>query len=531
VRKALIRLTKEDPKCVVDMAVKASVDNVSPSNDYSLFTLAYVISNGDVEGRRYAASKVNSVARTGTHLFTFVHYVTQDRGWGKILRDTVADWYTSKTPNSLAYQILKYRQRSTGSGEDNQSYSHRDLLRLSHVKDDNMHRRMIYHYITKGVSYDSDSYSMDIARVGTRECPELKLPINPHMFEDGPADMVYAVEATKVAKTEKEIIGLIERYGLTHEMIPNEFKNSKDVWAALLVKMPVTATMRNLAKMTAVGLLEAGNWDTIKMVRDKLDNQQALIKARVHPLNVLKAVKTYNMGQGFRGSLKWTPVSDIKEILEGALFKSFGAVPITNKRYILGVDVSGSMSGFGYDNGSHPMSPLTPAEIAMTMAWITYKLEPMALIIPFADQCRPFDMSRFTSLYDFLAKTRSMNFGGTDCALPVLIAEKNKIAVDMIGIFTDSETWAGKIHPFQALKSYRQTMGLDPGFAVVGITSNGFTIADPTDPKMVDIVGFDPGAPRIISALATGELSYNEDAIRTVGGNAVEDVPQSSDGE
>ena len=41
---------------------------------------------------------------------------------------------------------------------------------------------------------------------------------------------------------------------------------------------------------------------------------------------------------------------------------------------------------------------------------------------------------------------------------------------------------------------------------VVGMTSNGFSIADPSDPGMMDVVGFDASAPNLISAFSRGEL-------------------------
>ena len=46
-------------------------------------------------------------------------------------------------------------------------------------------------------------------------------------------------------------------------------------------------------------------------------------------------------------------------------------------------------------------------------------------------------------------------------------------------IYTDTETWAGDIHPVQALRDYRHASGIDARLVVVGMVSNGFSIADP----------------------------------------------------
>ena len=97
-------------------------------------------------------------------------------------------------------------------------------------------------------------------------------------------------------------------------------------------------------------------------------------------------------------------------------------------------------------------------------------------------------------------------FGGTDCALPMLYAQALEREIDTFVIYTDSETWAGDIHPVQALRDYRHASGIDARLVVVGMVSNGFSIADPTDPGMLDVVGFDTATPQLISDFARGAL-------------------------
>jgi 60 kDa SS-A/Ro ribonucleoprotein len=93
---------------------------------------------------------------------------------------------------------------------------------------------------------------------------------------------------------------------------------------------------------------------------------------------------------------------------------------------------------------------------------------------------------------------------GTDCSLPMLYALENRLEIDLFLVFTDNETWAGTIHPDEALRLYRQRTGIAAKLVVVGMTSNGFTIADPNDPGMLDVVGFDAAAPAVIADFARG---------------------------
>ena len=104
-------------------------------------------------------------------------------------------------------------------------------------------------------------------------------------------------------------------------------------------------------------------------------------------------------------------------------------------------------------------------------------------------------------LDDVIRKTSNLPFGGTDCALPMLWAARNKLNVSGFATYTDSETWAGNIHPAQALRQYRSEFVGDAKAVVVGMTSNGFTLADPNDRGMLDVVGFDATVPAVIADL------------------------------
>lgn len=58
------------------------------------------------------------------------------------------------------------------------------------------------------------------------------------------------------------------------------------------------------------------------------------------------------------------------------------------------------------------------------------------------------------------------------------------------------------MHPTVALQLYRNKMGIPAKLIVCGMVSNSFTIADPTDAGMFDVVGFDAATPQVISVFA-----------------------------
>ena len=97
-------------------------------------------------------------------------------------------------------------------------------------------------------------------------------------------------------------------------------------------------------------------------------------------------------------------------------------------------------------------------------------------------------------------------FSSTDCALPMVHALENREQVDAFVIYTDSETFMGKIHPQVALEQYRAATGIDAKLIVVGMTSNCLTIADPKDLNTLNLAGFDTATPRLINDFISGGI-------------------------
>jgi 60 kDa SS-A/Ro ribonucleoprotein len=429
-----------------------------------------------------ALESLPRVARTGTHLFHFMQYVDGMRGWGRGLRSSVAAWYANKSAEDLVYQSIKYRQRD--------GWTHRDALRLAHPVARTPRENDVYHWITRG-------------------WPE----IGPEPHPDPVLRVIWAFEKLQAATSEDEVLKLLAEYRLPWETVPSQWLASPKVWEALLPNLPMTATLRNLGRMSANGLLVHRSY-AVNTIVERLTSAEALKAARIHPLSILTALKTYEQGHGDKGKLSWEPVRQVVDALDKAFYLSFGNVEPMGKRIMLALDVSGSMQG------SHIAGMnLTAREGAAAMALVTANVEPDYVVTIFSsagtnfhttgnkrygavDGLSTFHISPRQRLDDVIRKTSNLAFGGTDCALPMLYALQAKMDIDMFIIYTDSETWAGSIHPSQALQRYRQETGIPARLVVVGMTSNGFTIADPNDPGMMDVVGFDPATPQAIAEFA-----------------------------
>jgi 60 kDa SS-A/Ro ribonucleoprotein len=136
------------------------------------------------------------------------------------------------------------------------------------------------------------------------------------------------------------------------------------------------------------------------------------------------------------------------------------------------------------------------------MALVTAATERDHAFVGFSTTLTPLAISPRQRLDDVEKVITGLPFSGTDCAQPMIWAQKHRVDVDTFVIYTDNETWAGSVHPAQALRAYRDARGIPAKLVVVGMTSTGFSIADPDDAGMLDVVGFDTSTPPVIADFA-----------------------------
>jgi 60 kDa SS-A/Ro ribonucleoprotein len=483
-------LAVDGPRAVAEI-VRVSDEGRAPKNDPALFALAMAAGLGDEPTRKAALEALPQVARTGTHLFQFATFVEGFRGWGRALRRAVGRWYAAQPVDAIAYQAVKYRRR--------EGVTHRDLLRLAHPAE-----RVSAGNPTLEVSGEHARLFEWIVRGGET---------------DGLPRVVDGFARAQTATAPAETAALVREFGLPREAVQSDHLASPEVWEALLEDMPMTAMVRNLATMTRVGVLAPGSDGTATVV-SRLGDGERIRRARVHPIALLAALRTYAAGRGARGRGEWRPVREVVDALDAAFYAAFGNVEPTGKRLLLALDVSGSMTS-GWVAG---VPGLTPRDASAALALVTAATEPHYETVgffagkhgwksgttdrwAFGEQgLTPLAISPRQRLDDVVKTVSELPFGGTDCALPMLYAQAQEREVDAFVIYTDSETWAGEIHPAQALRHYRQASGIDARLVVIGMVSNGFSIADPADAGMLDVVGFDTATPQLISDFARGTV-------------------------
>lgn len=489
-------LTKDNLKAVratintlgveaVEVVASVSESGRAPKNDPAIYALSIAAAHKDPAVRLAAFVALPRVCRTGTHLYHFVDFVEGERGWGRGLRRAVSEWYRQPVAK-VAYQAVKYRSRD--------GWAHRDLLRLAHPKPQDSTQDSLYKFIV----YDTLHMQILNARIADGDTRPV----------DDPLAAIDAYLRAQAAQTPGDTSALIAEYGgkLPREALRTEHLTDPDVNRALLEQgMPMTALIRNLANLTRYGVLQSMGTHT-RMVCEQITDTERLRKARVHPIQVIAALMTYQAGVSARGGNTWTPIREVVDALDEAFYAAFGNVEPSGKPMQLSLDVSGSMT-CGQIAG---IPGMTPAVGAAVMAMVQARSGDPYIVFGFGDRYFELDISPKMRLDSVVRRTAKLNFGGTDCSLPMIVATENlsKYAMppELFLTITDSETWAGRVQPIQALRAYRERSGVDAKMVTMGMTSTGFSIGDPNDRGCLDVVGFDTNAPNVISAFMRGEL-------------------------
>lgn len=456
---SVLKCIKENALEVVNKIVDVSTNGKAPKNDPAIFALALVCTYADEQGKRAGFEAIPKVCRIGTHILQFVDCIKNLRGFGTGIAKAINNWYHEKTVDNLVYQLIKYQNRG--------GWSHRDVFRLTHPKF-NGDYNSVAHWVVNGWP--------DVGE-------------QPHDNES--LQRIWAFERAKKASSKDEIVRLVQEYNLPMECVPTQWLNESTVWEALLPRLPLTATMRNLNKLTISGLLKPFSIH-LNTIVNKFTDREYIRKSRLHPLNILVAALTYSAGASYKGNLVWNPEQKVVDALDEAFYLAFDNVTPTGKNIYMGLDVSGSMTA------QMSGTPLSCRAATAALSLVTASVEKNYHIAGFCGKMVPLNISPKQRLDSVIRSISGLPFDRTDCSLPMLDALDKKMPVDTFIIYTDSETWAGRVHPFQALKMYRNKMGINAKLIVVGMTSTGFSIADPSDDGMLDVVGFSTDTPKLI---------------------------------
>lgn len=448
----ILEMIKQNGIGVVETATSYLTNNRAPKADMALFVLALACSFGDATTKKAVYAALPKVTRTATHLFLFLSNIQNLRGWSRGLRKAVSRFYTDRSNEQLALQLVKYRSRA--------DFTHKDAIRLAHPA-------------TK------DEVKNNLLRYAIGKITEA----------EAPSELIQAYGLAQTAKG-KDLVAVIGNGKLTWEMIPTEALNDKAVLTALVDNMPLIALMRNLNRFAYNDLTDTNN-DLVKKIVAKLTSVENVKGSGVHPINVVNSMLTYASGRGFKGSTTWKPNQNIVDALQTTYELALKSVIPTNKNILIGVDVSGSMN---HDVNGMQMNA---AQISNVLAVSMLKTEPNAEMVWFDTVIKTAALGRRSSLDEVIKN--SPHGGGTDCSQPIAHALRFNMKLDAIVILTDNESWAGTKHGFTLLEEYRKKINPAVKLIEVAMVANHHSTMPGDDKNILRVVGFDASVVEVIN--------------------------------
>lgn len=478
--------------------------------------------------------------------------IVKSKGFGSGTKNAISKWITTMDPLKFAYQATKYQSRTINS----KTISLRDILRMAHTKtntgEDRVHKIKDNNHITKYDDYGKNATPTDIvlryivngfndaetlAKKAGHDTHQvftfLKIVHDVSLISSKPSteeehinfikklcDMIYTSQSMKTA--------------LVREHMPTWALKNVDVLNALLMNkekthiiMPIVALLRNLGNLSTNNVFADDH--TVDLVVSHLTDKKIVVNTRAHPVQIMLAWSTYKSGRGVRGSNTWEANTKIVTALEEMFYISFVNCVPTGKRIFFAIDCSGSM------DSPSAVPQISNAEAAALLAMVFCRAEcvginddkPLAQhtfklftkkAIKFGtnsnNRC-DYDLTDVSDLIhakatfnDVHKAVRRSDFGLTNPSEPILDALKYNQLYDAFVIITDNEVNSG-IHPSTALKEYREKLVPNAKMIVVATSTTNFSIADPKDPGMMDVVGFDSHGPKIIQDFIRGLSTEN----------------------
>jgi 60 kDa SS-A/Ro ribonucleoprotein len=455
----------------------------APKPRPALFALAAAAATGDPATVQAVKAAFPEVVRTTDHLATFFGYWKNLAGKagadgrrpspviGRAMRTTLGSFFTADDIHQVAFRAVKARQRVTPSGE---AMALRDIIRIAHPTGPTPAHRALIGWLAGKVSDEE-------ARAALTDVDDYL--------------------TARAATTPGEAIAVIRDRRVPWEFLAPDVLADPGVWTELAQTVGLTALIRNLARMTRIGAL-APFADVASVVAGRLADGDALARARVHPMDLYLAYKAYSSGRSQPAprtpAQTWQPVGAISDALADAYELSFGAVEPSGRRLLVTVDSSGSMCGWAQVvSGGSPLG--SGYEVANAVAAMLARIEGGNVhVIDVDTAVHASKVTPRTSLRE-LAGWRGSG-GGTDLSLPFSWALARSLDVDGIIVLTDSETWAGRQHPVQALEAYRRLVNRHVRVVVVSMTATGMVVAEPAQAGVLNVAGLDASLPRVITA-------------------------------
>jgi 60 kDa SS-A/Ro ribonucleoprotein len=276
---------------------------------------------------------------------------------------------------------------------------------------------------------------------------------------------------------------------MSHPLAPEQ-------WAELAKTMGWQALRMNLNTLARNGAFSVPG--VTDAVAARLSDLSALQHARVLPYQLMAAMGTANDAVPLK----------VQAALEEALEASVSNVPQVTGRVVVCPDVSGSMQSpaTGYRKGA--TSKVSCTDVAALVAAAVLRANRDARVLPFAEEVVPVALDPHAGLAVNTAKLAAIAGGGTAVSAPLAQLNAEKVAVDLVIIVSDNQSWvdATKDRATATVREWNKIARRNRGARLVciDIQPHGSSQASGR-PDVLNVGGFSDAVFDVVARFAMGE--------------------------
>ena len=236
-----------------------------------------------------------------------------------------------------------------------------------------------------------------------------------------------------------------------------------------------------------------------EMVASRLRDEAEIRKARVLPYQLMAAY--LSAGKDVPGI--------VRDALQDAMEIAIANVPEVAGSVVVCPDVSGSMSSpaTGYRKGA--TSAGRCIDVAALVAASMLRVNKGARVLPFEQTVVAVDLNPRDSVMTNASKLAAIGGGGTSCAAPLALLNKEKAKVDLVVFISDNESWvdAGRSGSTAVMAEWNAIKGRNPRAKLVciDIQPHGTTQAAASE-DILNVGGFSDAVFEIVAQFASGRL-------------------------
>ncbi|GAB6023400.1 60 kDa SS-A/Ro ribonucleoprotein [Chamberlinius hualienensis] len=454
-------------------------------NNYRIFALIHCTLSDDLETKKAAFEAFPVICPTAKDLLSYINLTQQlarrSTGWGRAQRKAVSKWYNEKSAKDLVTTCFTYTS--------SRGWTHRDIVRLAHVKPTNKATAAVLIYMKKGLDAMLKDFENDVEAADV-------------------VSYIKAIHSLHHTTDEKEAAYLIERHGLQLEMIQSTMRKSPEIWRTLIPLLPLQKVLLHLRRFAQIGFLNP-NSIVYSSILDQLKDHSKLPTSNLHPVDVFLALKKYeDLGKNVSTRNPPTtanfrlPKRRLNTAVVDALHNMFTAslqkcVKPLNKKLLVTVDVRNPM----VHSKVHGCPQLTPALASAIVILSLLNADDDVTVTAFSSHdLKILDLSKDMSLLEIAKRMRETPMGPVNCLKPLQWAKQHNKPFDAFIVLTDNQVKPSDLRLGETLAQYRAALNLPNSRLFLCSLSARRLIAPSTELNgVIEIGGFDSYVPRMIA--------------------------------